>query len=145
MLVVGSLILSLGGPVEAAEDDPMTDEQVVIKNEGSHQLLLPKDWPVKHQDGLIKLGSTEEYLSLKFAQVRERFSLMDERLEALEHRVQQVEEERRLLQVQLRLLQEHAQRQEASHGDSTEDSQATGSETTGSPEAEGHTPPVDGR
>jgi hypothetical protein len=59
--------LGFAGVEGLAEDgEGLTDDEVVVKPEGSHQLLLPKDWPVEHRDGLIMPIPIEEYLSMKF-------------------------------------------------------------------------------
>src|SRR3990167_8688118 len=66
----------------AADNDVITDSEVVIKHEGGHRLLLPKDWPIEHEHGVISPVPVEQYLSLKFDQVQERFNRIDKRIEA---------------------------------------------------------------
>ena len=115
--------------VRAADEDPMTDDRVVIKTEGSHQLLLPNDWPV-HQDkeGRPAAASIEEYISMKFGQVRARFGQMDARIEGLERQLAQLEKGQRDLLKGIKLLEERTQQQEASDGGQ----EKTGSEAQGS-------------
>ena len=78
------------------------DDDVVVRTKGSHRLLLPKDWPVEHRDGLIVLIPTEEYLSMKFGQVKEELAATRRQLEALARRVEQLEREQNALQRRLR-------------------------------------------
>lgn len=97
-------------------DDPLTDEEIVVKTEAGHQLLLPKDWPVERKDGLIAPVSVEQYLSMKFSQVREKFEEMTNRLEALERRLQQTEAQDKALQLRMRLLEAQGSAQEERDG-----------------------------
>lgn len=92
----------------AAEDATLTDEDVVVKTEGAHHLLLPRDWPIEHKDGRIAPVAMEEYLSMKFGQVRQKFDETDERLDGLTRRVKALEEDRNTLQQRLRVLEERA-------------------------------------
>ncbi len=102
-----------------AKEEPLTDAEVVVKTEGAHRLLLPKDWPVEHKDGRIAPVPIEEYLSLKFDQVRDGFAAMDRRLERIERRLQQIEEDQRAFEQRMRFLEERIQQQEVTHGDAT--------------------------
>lgn len=103
-------------PVSFAKDEPLTDDTVRIKTEGSHRLLLPSDWAVEHKDGRFAPVPIEEYLSMKFGQVREKFSDADQRLDALERRLDQVEQENKALLKGLRVLGEQVATQEGNHG-----------------------------
>ena len=103
-----------------AKEEPMTDDEVVVKTEGAHRLLLPKDWPVEEKDGRIGPVPIEEYLSMKFGQVKEKFSDTEHQIGALEQRLQQLEADHKVLQKRLRLLEERAHEQEVTHGDTTE-------------------------
>ena len=95
----------------------LTDDQVVIKTEGSHQLLLPKDWPIhQDKDGRVTPASMEEYLSMKFGQVRARFAQVDERIAGLERQTAELEKYQRDLLKGLNVLEERQQQQEADHG-----------------------------
>lgn len=99
----------LGDALDArAEDATLTEESVVVKTEGAHRLLLPRDWPVEHKDGRIAPVAIEEYLSMKFGQVRQKFDEASERIDRLERRVKLLEEERSKLQQRLRALEERA-------------------------------------
>ena len=88
----------------------MTDDEVVVRTEGAHRLLLPKDWPVEERDGRIVQASLVDYLSMKFGQVAERLEQVTQRLEAIERRLQKLEEESKTSQMRLKLL-EAAQRE----------------------------------
>ena len=111
-------------PQAFAKDDPMTDDDVVIKNDdGSARLLLPKDWPVEHAHGIISPVPTEQYLSMKFGQVRDRFQQTDAQLDALEQRLATLEQEHKALQLQVRLFEER-QNKEVPHGHETQTPQA---------------------
>ncbi|PIQ83139.1 MAG: hypothetical protein COV75_08995 [Candidatus Omnitrophica bacterium CG11_big_fil_rev_8_21_14_0_20_63_9] len=105
-----ALAAGLAVPV-AAEEATLTPDDVVVKTEGSHRLLLPRDWPVEHRDGRIAPVAIEEYLSMKFGQVRQKFDDTDERIDQLERRVKSLEEERSKLQQRLRALEERASTQ----------------------------------
>lgn len=91
-----------------ADDDPMTDDTVVVKTEGSHRLLLPKDWPVQQQDGLVTPAPVEEYLSLKFGQVRTKFESVDERLDRLERHLAELAQQQKELLKGLKRLDERS-------------------------------------
>ena len=98
-----------GGPRPAGDErrGGLTDDEVVVKTEGSHRLLLPKDWPVeRREDGVIAPASLEEYLSLKFDQVREEFQRANRRIEAMERRVEALEQERKTTDQRLRWLED---------------------------------------
>jgi len=94
-----------------AGDDPMTDDTVVVKTEGSHRLLLPNDWPVQQQDGLVTPAPVEEYLSLKFGQVRTKFESVDERLDRLERQVAELAQQQKDLLKGLKRLDERSSAQ----------------------------------
>ena len=99
--------LLMAGGGWAAEQGGLTDDEVVVKTEGAHRLLLPKDWPVeRREDGVIAPASLEEYLSLKFDQVREEFHRANRRIEALERRVEALEQERKTTDQRLRWLED---------------------------------------
>lgn len=107
-----SIVLVIGMEMpSAAEDVTLTEEDVVIKIEGSHRLLLPKDWLVEHKDGRIAPVAMEEYLSMKFGQVRQKFDETQERFEQLEQQVKALEEDRNKLQQRIRSLEERASAQ----------------------------------
>ena len=46
-IVIGSVALGACRVGVAAEDSSLTDDEVVVRTEGAHRLLLPKDWPVE--------------------------------------------------------------------------------------------------
>ncbi len=100
--LIGLVIVAL--PVWAANKDPLTDDTVVIKSEGSHNLLLPNDWPIKEENGKIAPASVEEYLSMKFGQVRTKFIDTDARIDALEHRINELESQQTALLKGLKAL-----------------------------------------
>jgi len=100
------LMLSARVPSSWAKENPLTDDEVVVRTEGAHRLLLPKDWPVEHKDGVIAPIPLEEYLSLKFDQVSGAFEDTNRRLDALQRRVEQLEDAQKVLQTRLRLLEE---------------------------------------
>ena len=90
-----------------ADEQTLTDDEVVVKTEGSHRLLLPKDWPIEQRDGQVGPVPIEAYLSMKFGQVREKFTATEQRVAALEQRVQQLEEDRKTLLIRLQRLEDH--------------------------------------
>ncbi len=118
------------GPARSlwAKDDPMTDDEVVVKTDEGHHLLIPKDWPVEHAHGTIAPVPIEQYLSMKFDQVRDRFAQTDTRLDALGHRLDQLERDNTVLQKRLRLLETREQvrpqpkEKEGTHGHPSEGS-----------------------
>ncbi len=103
-------------PVSFAKEEPLTDDTVTVKTEGSHRLLLPSDWPIEHKDGRFAPAPMEEYLSMKFGQVRAKFSETEARLEALERRLEQAEQDQKALLKGLKLLEEQVTTQEGDHG-----------------------------
>ena len=89
----------------AAEEKPLTDDEVVVRTEGAHRVLLPKDWPVEEQDGRFAPIPIEGYLGMKFDQVAAAFDRITQRLDALERRLQQLEETQKTALMRLRLLE----------------------------------------
>ncbi len=115
------------------EPDPLTDDAVVIKTEGSHQLLLPKDWPVhQDKDGRVTTASMEEYISMKFRQVRARFGQVDDRLAVLERQTVQLEKDQSELLRGLKVLEERQQQEEDNHGDQAQTRSEAESESASS-------------
>lgn len=107
VLGIGVLLAVCAGV--RAEEPVLTDDEVVVRTEGAHRLLLPKDWPVEEQDGRIVQASLVDYLSMKFGQVAARLEQATGRLESIERRLQQLEDTQKTTQMRLRLL-EQAQR-----------------------------------
>jgi hypothetical protein len=119
----GSQVLAEDLPVSdepSSPGTPFTDDDVVIKRRGGVNLLLPRDWPVEVRHGVQGPVPIEEYLSMKFGQMKEKFSETDQRLERIERRVEQVEQDIRALQHRFRTLEERAATLEGSHGDTTQ-------------------------
>lgn len=104
LLVVGITILTLPAGV-TAEEAQLTDDEVVVRAEGAHRLLLPKDWPVEEQDGRIVQAPLVDYLSMKFGQVATRLAQVTQRLDAIERRLQQLEEDHKTSQRRLKFLE----------------------------------------
>ncbi len=105
--LISVLLVPSGFHEALAKDNTMTDDEIVVKNdEGAHRLLLPKDWPVEHAHGVVSPMPTEQYFSMKFGQVRDRFQQLDARLETLEHQLQTLEQENKALQLRCRLFEE---------------------------------------
>ena len=86
----------------------MTDDEVAVRTEGGHHVLLPKDWPVEQRDGRLVPIPIEEYLSMKFGQVATTFEERDRRLETLGQRLRELEEDHKMLQQRLRVLEQTA-------------------------------------
>jgi len=115
-LVIGSaILLTFCVDVCAAEEPSLTDDEVVVRTEGAHRLLLPKDWPVEEEDGRIVQAPLVDYLSMKFGQVATQFDRVTQRLEAIERRLQKIEEDLKTTQLRVKLL-ETAQRESADQG-----------------------------
>ena len=118
---LGMLVaLGTSAPDGLAKDEPLTDDKVVVKTEGAHRLLLPKDWPVEHKDGQLSPIPLEEYLSMKFGQVKEKFSEEDERIAELTRRLEQLEQDQTAVQKRLRMIEQRLAEQEVPHGDTTQ-------------------------
>ena len=98
----------------------MTDDEVIVKTEGAHHLLLPKDWPVEQKDGRVAPIAIEEYLSLKFGQVKEKFNDTGQSLAALAQRITRLEQEHKTLVKRIRLLEERLNAEEVTDGHSTQ-------------------------
>ena len=106
--------------VALAKDQPLTDDEVVVRTEGAHRLLLPKDWPVEQKDGRIAPAPIEEYLSMKFDQVKEAFTETERHFAALEQRLELLERDNKMLQKRLRTLEERAEHKEVIDGHTTQ-------------------------
>src|SRR3989338_4027811 len=109
-LILISVVLLWCGGAAGAEEQALTDDEVVVRTEGAHRLLLPKDWPVEEQDGRIVQAPLVDYLSMKFGQVAARLEQTTQRLGSLERRLQKVEEDLKTTQMRVKLL-EAAQRE----------------------------------
>ena len=104
LIVVSAALLWCGGSA-GAEEPALTDDEVVVRTEGAHRLLLPKDWPVEEQDGRIVQAPLVDYLSMKFGQVATQFDRVTQRLDVLERRLQKVEDELKTTQMRVKLLE----------------------------------------
>ena len=100
----------------AAEEVPLTDERMTVRTEANHNLLLPNDWPIEQKDGQLGPVPVEQYLSMKFGQVRAKTTSLDQRLAALEEHVRILETERQTLQIRVKTLEETAVSQGERHG-----------------------------
>ena len=117
------LVLGFSAFVQA-EEETFTDDEVVVKNEAGHRMLLPKEWPIEHRHGVISPVPIEQYLSQKFDQVRDRFQGTDRRINRLEHRVEALEGDQKILMKRLATLKEQARQphhEEVSHGDTAQE------------------------
>ena len=103
-MVIGVAVLALSAGVEA-EEAHLSDDEVVVRREGAHRLLLPKDWPVEEGEGRLAPIPIEGYLSMKFGQVSSALDQVDQRLEALERRLRKLEDDSKTSQMRLRLLE----------------------------------------
>ncbi len=126
LILIGSTMVMGVRLVWAAEpntkDEPMTDEEVVVKTEGgTHRLMLPKDWPVEETPGLVRPAPIEIYLSMKFHQVKDAVTALDRRLDALEQRVTQLETDQKTAQKRLQQLEERVKQQEDANGHKTQE------------------------
>ena len=111
------------GTTRQPGEDVLTDDQMTIKNDTGHHLLVPNDWPIEHRGSIISPVSVDQYLSMKFGQVKEKFGETDRRLDALERQLKQSDEDRKTLQARLRILEEDERQRtakEVTHGDTTE-------------------------
>ncbi len=127
VVAVTALSLSAGrlwAKDPAEENEVLTDDEMAVRTEGAHHFLLPKDWPVERRDGHLSPFTVEAYLSMKFGQVKRKFSETDQHLKALEQRVVELEQEQNSLLKWMRLMearQQTAQQdKEATHGDATQ-------------------------
>ena len=99
------LALSMGARSGWADEDYLTDDELVIRTEGAHQLLLPKDWPVEDRETLLVPVPVESYLSMKFSQVRAQFKATQRQLESIDRRLRELEQAHKSLQIRLRSLE----------------------------------------
>lgn len=106
--VASAFALSVSAPGGWAEQEQGHDEDLIVTKAGSARLLSLRDWPVKRTKGVLRPVPLEEYLSLKFGQVRDQLSAVDKRFEGLEQRFRQLEEDQRLLRQRLETLGEPA-------------------------------------
>lgn len=100
------LCLAAAAPATGESNGGLTDSEVVVKTDGPHRLLLPRDWPIEHKDGRIAPVSIETYLSLKFEQVGEALERLDRRVAALEAGMVAAQEAQRAQALRLKLLEE---------------------------------------
>ena len=89
----------------AEQETPLTDDTMVVKQEGAHHLLLPKDWPVQYEEGRVTPVPTEEYLSMKFGQIKDAFDQTSRRLGAVEQRLEVLERDQKRVQQRLQRLE----------------------------------------
>ena len=127
-VLVGAIGLSAGrasvwAEEKAAKTDSPKEADLVVTTEGSMRYLSLKDWPVTRKNGIVTPVSLEEYLSMKFGQVRDSLNATTHRLEALERKFTQLEEDHTQLQAQMALLQQAEQ--EVTHGDTTQSPEAS--------------------
>ncbi|MDP3704078.1 MAG: hypothetical protein Q8R78_06785 [Candidatus Omnitrophota bacterium] len=104
-LLVGTAALFAVSATALADEPVLTDDEVVVRTEGAHRLLLPKDWPVEEREGRIVQASLVDYLSMKFGQVAARLDEVNRRLEMIERQVQHVEDELKTTQLRVKLLE----------------------------------------
>src|SRR3989338_5142393 len=109
-LLVGTAALLAASATTLADEPVLTDDEVVVRTEGAHRLLLPKDWPVEEQDGRIVQAPLVDYLSMKFDQVAARLEQTSGRLESIGRRLRKVEDDLKTTQMRVKLL-EAAQRE----------------------------------
>ena len=117
-------LLVIGGALAIAEEGKPAsgkDETLVVKEKGGTRFLSLSDWPTARKGGVVKAAPLEEYLSMKFGQVRARFVQMDTRIAGLEQQIAQLEKGQRELLKGLKLFEERLQQQEASDGDQAKD------------------------
>lgn len=113
LLLVGCLVIP---PPALAQEAELTDEHMTVRTEANHNLLLPNDWPIQQKDGQLGPVPVEQYLSMKFGQVRAKTQAMDQRLAVLEERVRILEAERQTLQIRVKTLEETIASQGEAHG-----------------------------
>ncbi len=122
--MIGMMFVSVPMPHGWAEEKwetPQSDQQsedLVVTNQGGTRFLSLRDWPARHeQNGVVRPVPLEEYLSMKFGQVRKHSDAFDQRVKLLEDRLQQLEQEHATMRQQLQVLQQGASRsQEQAQG-----------------------------
>lgn len=119
------VLLGAWHTIPAAEKPTLSDDKVEVRKERGHRLLLPKDWPIQYENGVISPAPIEQYLSMKFNQVRDMFAAIDTQLEDIEVRLERLEQAQNIMQKRLHLLEERAQSKEAAHGDTSSQLEAT--------------------
>ena len=103
------LLVAVAAPAAGESNGGLTDSEVVVKTDGPHRLLLPRDWPIEHKDGRIAPVSIEIYMSMKFEQVGKVLERLDRRVAALEAGMVAAQEVQRAQALRLKLLEESAQ------------------------------------
>ena len=142
--IIASLVSAGRASVWAEEKSATTESpketDLVVTTKGNMRYLSLKDWPVKRKDGIAAPVSLEEYLSMKFGQLRDAFTATNQRLGALEQKLKQLEESHTQLQAQVSLLQQEApapeKEKEETHGDTTQSSEAAKSPPTEPPQTD---------
>ena len=118
--ISGLMCVLLLAPRAWAKDPSMTDDTVQVREVEGHRLLLPNDWPVQRENSQVTPISTEEYLSLKFGQVRQEFASVETHLASLEQRIKRLEQGNLILQQRLHEVEQTKQK-EVDHGDTTQE------------------------
>ena len=129
--IVAGIVTAAGlaaAPMRArAEDkaDAPKDGDLVVTTAGNIRYISLKDWPARRKNGVISPVPMEEYLSMKFGQLREQLAAVNQRFQALEQKMKQFEESQTQLQAQVTQVKEDAApTKEVSHGDEAKSPEA---------------------
>ena len=107
--MIPALTLMLAMPCGVAEEKRSSENDLVVTQEGGIQFLSIRDWPVRREQGVVRPATIEEYLSMKFGQMADRFEKMEARLKAAEQRMEQMDAERGALQQRMTVLEQSLQ------------------------------------
>lgn len=81
--------LELPNRVQAARDD----DEVTVKKEKGLSFKVADDWPIEERNGLVGPIPIEEYVSIKFKDIRTQLSNLSQQMSVLDLRLQTVEKQ----------------------------------------------------
>jgi hypothetical protein len=88
------VVLFLGAPAFAAQDDSQFKYQTVTTKEGL-SFRIPEDMPIETRNGIQIPIPFDEYMYSKFKQMDNRLNAMDAKLEAIQKFLAEMREEDR--------------------------------------------------
>jgi len=100
----------------SADEEPVSENTLVVKKSKGLRFTVPADWPVSQADGITGPVSVEEYLSMKFSKVAAKMQVLRVRIEVLEKELKAMTEELKGVKEE---LQKHSGAHEASEAQVT--------------------------
>lgn len=122
---VSALLVLAAAVGVGAEGDarPAEGEGLTVTRKGGTRFLSLSDWPVTEKGGVMTVATLEEYLSLKFGQIRDRFEASNQRLEALERLLQAIQAKQEACSHAVQDLEQRIAAKEVTDGRAAQDTQ----------------------